>query len=128
MVVGLVVALPFVVGAVMALRGYAVDRAQAKRLAGSESTRALVSVVPDVDAFIREAPALAARFRSRAALVFGSEPVSLSALEGFALKHAESIDLSGPDFLPWVAAYGEAIRSSTRGRWSKALEAIPKPA
>lgn len=120
-VVGLVVGVPAAIGAVAALRGYTADRSRQKRVTASGTDRPLRSLVADVDEFIRRAPELAAGFRARAASVLGAEADSLEALERFARRQAASIDLGSAEFLPWVAAYGEAVRASNRGRWSKAI-------
>jgi|CXWL01.1.fsa_nt_gi hypothetical protein len=120
-VVAAVVGIPLMLGAGAALRGYATDRVQRVRVAASKSRGAEATLaIPDVENFLRRVPELCSAFRRMAQSTAGFEPRTLRQLERFALKHGESVELDGPEFLEWVAAYGEAVRVARAGRWSVA--------
>lgn len=116
----LVVTAPFAVLGIAALvaarRGILHERAFAAR----RSDQSTASLIPDVHAFIREAPALASKFQSWARDRVPGDFSSRRDLEGVATSLGNSIDFQSDMFLPWVAAVGEVRRHQVGGRWSVA--------
>jgi len=114
----LVVSVPFAglaaVSLVSSRKAYLHDKAFASR----RSEQSISSLIPDPHAFIREAPQLAAKFRSWAGDRVPGEMTSQVELEKVAVTLGEAISSQGDMFLPWVAAVGEARRQQLDGRWS----------
>jgi hypothetical protein len=119
LVATIVVALPFAAGALVAFRRHQ-EYLQLLRLQATARSREqpLSAAIPDPLRFIAAAPVLAAEFRAWAATC-GRAPLSTATdLENFAVRHGDAIPPDSNLFLQWVAAYGEAIRSATDGRWA----------
>lgn len=116
----LVVAVPFaglgVAALVSARKAYLHERAFAAR----RSEQTIASLVPDPYAFIRDAPQLAASFRSWAGERISGTLASQVELEMAAAALAEEISNQSGMFLPWVAAVGEVRRQQVQGQWSVA--------
>jgi len=114
----LVVSVPFASLAAAALvssrRTFLHDRAFASR----RSEQTISSLVPDPHAFIREAPQLAARFRSWAGDRVPGGLTTQVEIERVAAALGEAISSQSEMFLPWVAAVGEVRRQQVQGRWS----------
>ena len=86
--------------------------------AAPTQTQPLSSTIPDPATFIETAPALAAQFHTWASALYSAPLSTPSQLENFASRHGDAMPSDGSLFLHWVAAYGEALRASTNGRWA----------
>ena len=119
LIVAIVVVLPFVFAAFVALRkhGEHVRFLDLHATAPGQS-QPLSTAIPDPATFIANAAGLANDFRTWAATLDPTPVNSLSELEDFAARHANAVAGESSLFLNWVAAYGEAVRSSTNGRWA----------
>lgn len=114
----LVVSVPFAGFAAAALVSSRRAFLHEREFASRRSDRTVSSLVPDPHAFIREAPQLAARFRSWAGERVAGGLTSQVDLERAAVALGEAISSQSELFLPWVAAVGEARRQQVGGRWS----------
>ncbi len=86
--------------------------------ASLRSEQPVSGLVPNPEAFVREAPMLAARFNDWAGDRAPRGAVSVADLEQTAKLLGDSIALESELFLPWVAAVGEAHRIQCNGSWS----------
>lgn len=114
----LVVAVPFAGLGAAALVSSRKEFLHNRAFATRRSEQTLSSLVPDPQAFIRDAPELAKRFRSWAGDRIPGKLTSQVELERAAAGLADSISRQSEMFLPWVAAVGEARRHQVHGRWS----------
>lgn len=114
----LVVSVPFAGLAAVALVSSRKTFLHDKAFASRRSEQTVSLLVPDPHAFIREAPQLAARFRSWAGDRIHGDLTTPIELERAAVSLSEAISVQSEMFLPWVAAVGEARRQQVQGRWS----------
>jgi len=126
LIVAIVVVLPFVFAAFVALRKHRehIHLLDLRATAPGQSPP-LSTAIPDPTTFIANAAGLANDFRTWAATLDPTPLHSPSELEDFAARHADAIPSDGSLFLNWVAAYGEAVRFSTNGRWAIGRLAAP---
>ena len=119
LVVAILITLPFCFAAFVAFRKHGEHlRLLDFQASAPSQAQPLSSAIPDPATFIADAPHLASEFR-RWASTLGPTPLSTpSELEHFAVRHADAIPTEGSLFLNWVAAYGEAVRTATHGRWA----------